>query len=135
MLYNLCNITLRIGMKKINFTNNILLTLLGCTLLFTGCTEEVVEKEQTKKNVGHFVSVFDHTVQYQCDDEVIALSEDGEFSCQSFPIAFYMDEVKLGEISSIHSDGYVFPQDMIALEELSQPIYTSDDSMEKAVLP
>jgi len=122
-------------MKKIDFKNNIFFTLICCTLIFNGCTENVVEETVTQKNVGHFVTVFDHTIQYQCEDEVIALSDDGEFSCQSFPIAFYMDDLKLGEISSIHSDGYVFPQDMIVLEELTQPIYTSDESMKFAALP
>lgn len=39
-----------------------------------------------------------------------------------------MDEIKIGKISSIHSDGYVYPQDIIVLETRA-PIYTSESSI------
>jgi len=39
-----------------------------------------------------------------------------------------MDEIKIGKISSIHSDGYVYPQDIIVLERKA-PVYTSESSM------
>lgn len=101
---------------------------LGVCLLLTGCDSSEVMSE-SKKNVGYFVSVFDKNVDYHCEDKREELQEDGKFECASFPIKFYMDGTKLGEISSIHKDGYVYPQDIILLEEKSVS-YTSQGNMD-----
>jgi hypothetical protein len=100
---------------------------LGLCLLLTGCdSSEAVPK--SAKNVGYFVSVFDKSVDYHCEDKREQLQEGGKFECASFPITFYMDGTKLGEISSIHTDGYVYPQDIILLEERA-PTYASEGDM------
>ena len=115
-------------MKKI-ITDNIFIFLFGSVFIFWGCSDNnITSFNETSMHEGHFVSVFDHNIEYHCLGKVIPLSDDGEFKCQSFPISFYMDNVKLGEISSIHKDGYVFPQDIVVLEE-QQPVYSSYDSM------
>jgi len=119
-------------MKKIKLIDKIVISFVGCAFIFGGCNNNI-SKNKADMNVGHFVNVFNHNIEYHCADKVTTLSADGEFTCQSFPITFYMDNVKLGEISSIHNDGYVFPQDIIVLEE-SQPIYSSDDSMKLATV-
>ena len=116
-------------MIKINYKQNILISLVGCTLLFGACTDNIdVSSSTATSNTGQFVNVFDSDVKYHCDKKMVKLSDNGDFQCQSFPIAFYMDEVKLGEISSIHNDGYVFPQDIVTLEE-SDAVYSSYSSM------
>jgi len=108
------------------------MALLKCTLgfsvLLTACNSS--EKSSVgEKNVGYFVSVFNKSVDYHCEDKREKLEEDGKFQCNSFPITFYMDSTKLGEISSIHSDGYVYPQDIILLEKRT-PTYTSQGNID-----
>jgi len=118
-------------MKYTKLTDKIIISLIGCAFIFGGCSDEtpvINSKNDTQMNIGHFVSVFDNSIRYKCANKIIDLSDNGEFQCQSFPISFYMDNVKLGEISSIHKDGYVFPQDIIVLEE-SRAVYSSDESM------
>jgi len=105
------------------------LFLIVFLLLFGGCSDALSAKSDKQMKVGYFVSVFDKEVSYSCAGERKALASDGEFECQSFPIAFYADSVKLGEINTIHQDGYVFPQDIIVLEEPNHPIYSSDEQM------
>jgi hypothetical protein len=100
----------------------------GLYFFLTGCNSvEVTSKNH--KNVGYFVSVFNKSVDYGCEDKREKLKESGKFECNSFPIAFYRDNVKIGEISTIHSDGYVYPQDIVVLEDTS-PIYTSQNNMQ-----
>jgi len=115
-------------MKMLKLKNRILSVLIASTFIFGGCTDSHVVEDNSHMKVGHFVSVFDKKVNYRCANEEKSLSDSGEFRCASFPISFYMDNVKLGEISSIHKDGYVFPQDIISLEE-SKVVYSSDDSL------
>ena len=82
----------------------------------------------SEKNVGYFVSNFNDSVDYICENRRKSMDNDGKFECASFPIAFYMDEAKIGEISKIHKDGYVYPQDIIMLE-VKAPVYTSDNGI------
>jgi hypothetical protein len=101
---------------------------LGLHLLIIGCTSSDISNKN-EKNVGYFVSVFDKSVDYHCENKQKELQEDGKFECASFPITFYMDGTKLGEINSIHKDGYVYPQDIILLEDRT-PTYTSQQDMD-----
>ena len=115
-------------MKMLKLKNRTFSVLIVGAFIFGGCTDSHAVEDNSHMKVGHFVSVFDKKINYRCANEEKTLSESGEFRCQSFPISFYMDNVKLGEISSIHKDGYVFPQDIISLEE-SNVVYSSDDSL------
>jgi hypothetical protein len=110
-------------MKKMGVVGLIMMT----SFTFVGC-DGVGVSSVNEKNVGYFVTVFNKSVDYDCENRRQALEESGKFECASFPISFYMDNTKLGEISSIHKDGYVYPQDIIVLEE-SVPVYTSENSM------
>jgi hypothetical protein len=118
-------------MREVKMLKSIVVLFVGTLLTFSGCSDakKVLSSKKSVKQ-GYFVSVFKHSVEYKCENKRKKLPKDGEFECNSFPIAFYMDSVKLGEINSIHEDGYVFPQDIILLENgFSSPVYTSDDSM------
>ena len=118
-------------MREVKILKSGVVLFTGILLIFSGCSDskKVLSSEKSVKQ-GYFVSVFKHSIEYQCENKRKKLPKDGEFECDSFPIAFYMDSVKLGEINAIHKDGYVFPQDMIVLENgFSSPVYTSDDSM------
>ena len=79
--------------------------------ILQGCSNSS-EQTSTKKT-GHFIVPFDATVQYQCDSKKTQLENNGKFECHSFPINFYIDSEPIGYITSIHEDGFVFPQDMI----------------------
>ena len=83
---------------------------------------------KVEKNIGYFVSNFNESLDYSCENKRQSMNDSGQFECASFPIAFYMDEMKIGEISSIHKDGYVYPQDIIMLEAKAA-VYTSESSI------
>jgi len=111
-------------MKKvilIGYSIGLLLFLVGCDTLNVSSSDD--------KKIGYFVSVFNKTVDYHCEDKREALQESGKFECASFPITFYMEETKIGEINTIHKDGYVYPQDIIVLEDKTQT-YTSQGNIQ-----
>ncbi len=105
--------------------------LLGCSIglsfLLSACGSSDTSVK-VEKHIGYFVSNFNDSVDYNCDNKRKRMSNSGKFECNSFPIAFYMDNTKIGEISSIHEDGYVYPQDIILLEARA-PVYSSESSM------
>jgi hypothetical protein len=100
---------------------------LGLTLMFTACGS-LDTSVNIEKNIGYFVSNFNDNVDYHCENQRKSMNNSGKFECASFPITFYMDNMKIGEIFNIHDDGYVYPQDIIILEDKA-PVYTSEDSM------
>jgi len=119
-----------------NLSNHFKLFGYGVVLVFGFSACDSVESTSSvettlvhsKKNVGYFVSSFNDSVDYVCENRRKSMDSDGKFECDSFPIAFYMDETKIGEISKIHEDGYVYPQDIIMLEAKA-PVYTSDNGI------
>ena len=118
-------------MKKMLFGNYLLCSLIGTAGAFGGCSNSSeTTADKRALNEGIFVSVFEKKVQYKCDNKITALSDNSQFACQTFPIVFYSDNIKLGEINSIHEDGYVFPQDIIMLEE-SSATYSSNEEMRR----
>ena len=110
-------------MKRIK----VLAYLFGFSYMLIACNS--VEKSvDIKGNIGYFVSDFNENVDYDCENKRQRMTDGGKFECASFPISFYMDNMKIGEISSIHEDGYVYPQDIILLED-TVPVYTSEGNM------
>ena len=111
--------------------------LLGCSIglsfLLSACGSSSDIAVKAGKHIGYFVSNFNDSVDYNCDNKRKRMTNSGKFECNSFPIAFYMDNTKIGEISSIHEDGYVYPQDIIILEARA-PVYTSESSMSFLVI-
>ena len=114
------------NIRVISFGVGLSILLIGCNSTEVSSTSRILSKNKQKS--GYFVSVFDETVDYICEDKRKKLKDSGKFECASFPIAFYMNDTRIGEISNIHEDGYVYPQDIIVLEGRA-PVYTSDNSM------
>ena len=104
----------------------------GVACLLSAC-DGTENSLNIKKNTGYFVSNFNDSVEYVCANKRQNMNDSGKFECTSFPISFYMDETKIGEISSIHNDGYVYPQDIIMIEPRA-PVYTSESSMHYLVI-
>ncbi|HIP50529.1 MAG TPA: hypothetical protein EYG94_00445 [Campylobacterales bacterium] len=100
---------------------------IGIAFIFSACNS-VDTSINSEKNIGYFISNFNESVDYLCENKRQRMNDSGKFECSSFPIAFYMDEMKIGEISSIHKDGYVYPQDIIMLEAKAA-VYTSESSI------
>jgi len=105
-------------MEKRQFVNySLCSSFIGFAMILGGCSNTESKSHKIALHVGHFVSVFEKKVKYKCDNKLVPLSNNNKFECQSFPIAFYSDNIKLGEISSIHEDGYVFPEDIVVVEQ------------------
>ena len=98
------------------------------SFLLSACGSLNTATINDEKNIGYFVSDFYERLDYVCENKRQSMKNYGKFECASFPISFYMGEMKIGEISRIHSDGYVYPQDIIMLEAQA-PIYISESSI------
>lgn len=81
---------------------------------FMGC--DSVNQETQLTQVGYLVAPFDSNVHYQCGEKRATLTPNGKFTCTSFPVEFYVNNESIGQVSSIHPDGYVFPQDLTQTE-------------------
>ena len=119
--HNLCN-----HIKLFGYGVVLVFGLPACDSVETTSVETTLVNSE--KNVGYFVSSFNDSVDYICENRRKSMDSNGKFECASFPIAFYMEETKIGEISKIHEDGYVYPQDIIVLEAKA-PVYTSDNGI------
>ena len=101
---------------------------LGLSFMLSACGSVNTTSINVEKHIGYFVSNFNDSVDYHCENKRQSMNDSGKFECASFPIAFYMDDTKIGEISNIHEDGYVYPQDIIVLDAIA-PVYTSENSI------
>ncbi|SFV57536.1 hypothetical protein MNB_SV-12-1991 [hydrothermal vent metagenome] len=96
--------------------DNMNLYIIGLIMasVMMGCSNNSqVEAER----VGYLVTLSKNDIYYKCGNKEDIVNKNGKFSCSSFPVGFYRDtNNKIGSISSLHNDGFVFPQDM-QLEE------------------
>jgi len=108
-------------MQPISIKNRVLLLLIP--ILFFGCHEKKEGKKAHANNLkkGYFVAPMEEKIAYQCGKKTSYLNHDGMFVCSSFPITFYVNNQPIGTITTLHQDGYVFPQDM-----LQQPTQKSE---------
>ncbi len=96
---------------------------LGLSFLILSCGSVKMPKSE-----GYFITDFNYkNIEYDCNSKRKKVDENGKFECNSFPISFYIDKMKIGEIMSIHEDGYVYLQDIVVLEATT-PIYSSEHS-------
>ena len=87
--------------------------LIGASIV-VGCSSSGTKTEAER--VGYLVTLSKNDIYYKCGNKEELINRSGKFSCSSFPVGFYRDSIKIGSISSLHNDKYVFPQDM-QLEE------------------
>jgi len=104
------------------FSTSLVIYFSTITVLFSGCNDETNTITKSSKHVGYLMNFFDDNIKYQCANKMKALGKKGEFSCATFPIVFYIDSEKLGEVYSLHSDGYVFPQDIVRINQRDENI-------------
>jgi len=88
---------------------NYYIAIMMIIYIILGCSK--IGEENSKK-IGFVVTPSKNDIYYKCGNKKANLDKDGKFSCDSFPVAFYMDGNEMGAISTIHNDGFVFPQDM-----------------------
>lgn len=123
-------------MKK----TEILILLTTAMLLLTACGGGSDSTSTSAKNVqgatstnyiGTLIDSKVEGVRYVCDNNNSSLhytNQDGQFSCTSLPIKFYVGNLKLGEISTLPSDNEVHLQDFFSDIERSN---TSDSRVIK----
>jgi len=88
---------------------NYYIAIIMIAYIMLGCTK-VGEKSNEK--IGFVVTPSKNDIYYKCGNKKENLDSNGKFSCDSFPVAFYMNGNEIGAITTIHNDGFVFPQDM-----------------------
>lgn len=52
---------------------------------------------------------------YRCGNISNMTDRDGNFACDTFPVSFYVGDVKLGKLSHLPDDGYVTPHDLLGV--------------------
>ena len=65
---------------------------------------------------GHLVDSAVSGASYSCGDVNGTTDKDGTFTCKSLPVTFSIGSVKLGTISSLPSDGKIYPQDLAGVK-------------------
>ena len=83
--------------------------------IMMGCNHANTKTEAER--VGYLVTLSKNDIYYKCGNKEDLIKKNGKFTCASFPIGFYRDSIKIGSISSLHNDGFVFPQDMQLKED------------------
>jgi len=83
--------------------------------IISGCTNTNTQTEAER--VGYLVTLSQNDIYYKCGNKEELVNKNGKFSCSTFPVGFYRDSTKIGSISSLHEDKYVFPQDMQLAED------------------
>jgi hypothetical protein len=91
-----------------------IVSLVSASILI-GCSDSSTKTEAER--VGYLVTLSKNDIYYKCGNKEGLINKSGKFSCSSFPVGFYRDSIKIGSISSLHNDKYVFPQDMQLEEE------------------
>jgi len=64
---------------------------------------------------GHLVDSAVSGASYSCGDINGTTDKDGTFSCKSLPVTFSIGSVQLGTISSLPSNGKIYPQDLVGV--------------------
>lgn len=64
---------------------------------------------------GYLVDSAVGGASYSCGDTNRTTDKEGTFTCKSLPVTFSIGNVQLGTISSLSSDGKVYPQDLVGV--------------------
>ena len=102
-------------------------TILTAALLLSACgggSGTADTDSSTPAIEGKLVDAPVQGAAYRCGTVSSITDRDGAFACDAFPVAFYVGDVKLGEIRQLPEDGYVTPQDLVdvARDEYSDTV-------------
>ncbi len=97
-------------------------SMIAAAMMLSGCGGDDATGELSK---GYLVDSAVVNADYDCvaDGEYNKTTgADGVFQCRNMTqVRFRVGELVLGEITSLPSDGYVFPQDLVGSDDLSDP--------------
>ena len=94
----------------------IALSLIALTALFNGCNEGNTSSVDTSI-AGQLVDSYIQGAHYKCSDgQEGTTNENGDFTCDTLPVTFTVNGIKLGEITSLPEDKNIFPQDLVGVE-------------------
>ncbi len=96
---------------KINIILSTIATVALASLI--GCGSSSSGDSST---TGHLVDSAVSGASYSCGDVNGTTDKDGTFTCKSLPVTFSIGSVKLGTISSLPSDGKIYPQDLAGVK-------------------
>jgi len=103
---------------KISITTASILT----SFLLAGCGSDGANTITPSTNApttfaGQLVDSYVQNVDYSCDDGAQGITDvNGRFECDSLPIEFKLNGLRLGKISTLAQDSQVFPQDLLGLD-------------------
>ena len=91
---------------------SIMFSLAALTTIFIGCGGGSGDSTTT----GYLVDSAISGVSYSCGEKSGITSAQGMFSCKTLPVTFSIGKIQLGTISTLPSDGKVYPQDLAGVE-------------------
>ena len=80
-------------------------------LIFIGCNDTNLDSTKDKI-VGQLIDSAVIGVGYECANNNGFTKVDGNFTCDTLPISFYIGGINLGGVSVLNEDRKVFPQDI-----------------------
>lgn len=90
-----------------------LLSAAAIALLLNACGSGGAPIDSSQPNIsGILVDATVEGAKYTCGSVTSFTGKDGSFFCEQMPVQFYVGSVKLGEIETLPTDGYVTPQDL-----------------------
>jgi len=103
---------------------------LAAALLMSGCggvsddTAAGTSEEEVHVVKGQLVDAPVGGVEYRCGEKHDTTGQDGTFTCEEFPVNFFVGGVQLGTVAALPSDGNVTPQDLahVSRENLDENV-------------
>lgn len=95
------------------------LSLVTCaTLIITGCGGGGGSSTTTSTTsyTGQVIDSYISNVSFSCGNINGITDENGSFTCNELPVTFKIGNILLGTISSIPTDGHIFPHDLLSIE-------------------
>ena len=96
-----------------------LFVILMVGVLFLACSDDRAEVESKREIRGQLIDSKVIGVEYRCGKVTDLTDKNGSFSCVNLPISFYIGNITLGEVTTLPSDGKIFPQDIVGVIRLA----------------
>lgn len=98
--------------RTIFMTAAVAIFMIGCG----GGSDDGSRSDVIETQTGYLVDAPVSGVTYRCGDINGTTDQEGKFECAALPVTFSIGGIRLGAMSAIPTDGYLFPQDLVGVD-------------------